>query len=363
MSLIQRVLNKSVRQDSQLARAQLAEQVREYGTGTPLYVLGANTDSERWIAHLNVQAVVDDFKTLPAQFGGRDIIRMCDIPDGALVINCVTNSRPSTAMRRLKELTGADLYFGADLKAVLGDALLEYKFVADSQRSLQENADEWQRLYEALFDAESRSTLEDVLAYRLTGDPRILGTYSYRPTEQYFEGFLGLRAEVFVDGGAFDGETTQLFASKYPDYLAAHVFEPDELNFQGVRDRLKEQDRLVFHEVGLSSEKAQLSFQLGEGSASVITASGEHTINVDTIDTLVPAATFIKLDLEGWELNALKGAQQTIIQNKPKLAVGAYHSPDDFLKIFDWVTKSRDDYRVALRHYTESWTESVLYFY
>ena len=114
--------------------------------------------------------------------------------------------------------------------------------------------------------------------------------------------------------------------------------------------------------MGLSSEKAQLNFQLGEGSASVINELGDYKIAVDTIDALAPAATFIKLDLEGWELNALTGARQTIIQNKPKLAVGAYHAPDDFLKIFDWVTSQRDDYRMALRHYTESWTESVHFY-
>lgn len=363
MSLIQRVLDKSFRHDSQVARAELAAQLCPDGARTPLFVLGANSDSEQWIPQLNVQAVIDDFVALPAEFAGRDIIRMSDVPDGALVINCVTNSKPNTAMRRLHEMTSAHLFFGSDLRAVLGDALAEYKFVSATQLSLKENATEWERLYEALIDEESRSILEDILAYRLTGDPRILHAYSYRPDEQYFEEFLSLGSEIFVDGGAFDGETTQLFASKCPDYTAAHVFEPDALNFRRARDRLDSLDRVICHEVGLSSEKAQLNFQLGEGSASVINELGDYKIAVDTIDALAPAATFIKLDLEGWELNALTGARQTIIQNKPKLAVGAYHAPDDFLKIFDWVTSQRDDYRMALRHYTESWTESVLYFY
>ena len=205
--------------------------------------------------------------------------------------------------------------------------------------------------------------LEDIVAYRLSGDPRTLRSHSYRPEEQYFEDFLDLSDDIFVDGGAFDGETTELFLTKYPGCRAVHLFEPDPENFKRSMTRLDGMPRVVFHPVGLSDLPGELRFQVGDGSASVVNETGDITIAVDTIDRLAPDATFIKLDLEGWELNALMGAESTILRNKPKLAIGAYHHPDDFLKIYRWVTTLRPDYRVSVRHYTESWTETVLYFY
>ena len=165
----------------------------------------------------------------------------------------------------------------------------------------------------------------------------------------------------FVDGGAFDGETTELLLSKYPECRAVHLLSQIP-SFGRSMNRLDGISRVVFHPVGLSGS-LQALFQVGDGSASVVAETGDMNILVDTIDRLAPDATFIKLDLEGWELKALMGAESTIIKNKPKLAIGAYHHPDDFLKIYSRVKTLRPDYQVSVRHYTESWTETVLYFY
>ena len=363
MSLAERVTLKSAREDTLAAKTQLSGLLKETGLKTPLYLLGANKDSGSWVSALCVQGVIDDFAELPATFHGANVIRLGDVPGDSVIINCVTNSKPLTAMRRLSEKTSAQIYFAADLTAAFPDALPMFEFIRSSRESFSKRAGDWEKLYAALDDDTSRSTLEDIVAYRLTGDPRVLSNYRYRPSEQYFETFLALQSEVFVDGGAFDGETTELFAHNFPLYQQVHLFEPDPVNFEQSRTRLGNLRDVSFHPVGLSDEAGDLRFKVGGGSASVVDQAGEHIIPVDTIDALASDATFIKLDLEGWELSALKGARSTIIKNKPKLAIGAYHSPDDFLEIFDWVCTLRPDYRVALRHYTESWTETVLYFY
>ena len=363
MSLAERATLKSVREDTSAARSQLAGSLKETGLKAPLYLFGANKDSEAWMSALCVQGVIDDFAELPATFHGVDVIRLSDVPEDSVIINCVTNSKPLTAMRRLSERTSAQIYFAADLAAAFPDALPMFEFMRSSRESFSKRADDWEKLYAALDDDTSRATLEDIVAYRFTGDPRVLSNYRYRPHEQYFESFLALQSEVFVDGGAFDGETTELFAENFPQYQHVHLFEPDPVNFERSRTRLADLRDISFHPVGLSDARGDLRFKVGGGSASVVDEAGDHTISVNTIDAKAGNATFIKLDLEGWELAALKGARSTIINNKPKIAVGAYHSPDDFLKIFDWVCTVRPDYRVALRHYTESWTETVLYFY
>jgi FkbM family methyltransferase len=174
---------------------------------------------------------------------------------------------------------------------------------------------------------------------------------------------LSIKTEVFVDGGGCKGETTQLFASLFPDYQRIDIFEPDERNIVDAGALVSQIPRSCFHPIGLSDVSGTLYFDSGQGSASSVSEEGDVAISVDALDNVLLDATFIKLDLEGWELHALKGSEQNIRANKPKLAIGAYHRPHDFLDISDWVLGVRPDYRVALRHYTESWTESVLYFY
>ena len=164
-------------------------------------------------------------------------------------------------------------------------------------------------------------------------------------------------------GGGCKGETTLLFANLYPDYHRIEIFEPDIANIREAASLAETLPRTNFHALGLSGSPGTLYFDSGRGSASSVSATGDVAIRVESLDNLVPDATFIKLDLEGWELPALKGARKSLINNKPKLAIGAYHSPLDFLEISDWVIKTNPSYQLALRHYTESWTESVLYCY
>ncbi|WP_425281358.1 FkbM family methyltransferase [Pectobacterium odoriferum] len=68
------------------------------------------------------------------------------------------------------------------------------------------------------------------------------------------------------------------------------------------------------------------------------------------------------MDIEGYEINALKGAKETILRFHPKLAICAYHKVDDFFTIPELVLSYRNDYKVYMRHYTEGLLETVYYF-
>ena len=71
--------------------------------------------------------------------------------------------------------------------------------------------------------------------------------------------------------------------------------------------------------------------------------------------------TFIKLDVEGAEYEALLGAQNTIKKNRPKLAISIYHKPQDIFELPELIMSIRDDYRMYLRHYQLSPNETILY--
>jgi FkbM family methyltransferase len=140
--------------------------------------------------------------------------------------------------------------------------------------------------------------------------------------EQYFEDFLDLREEVFVDAGGFDGDTTEQFCRRVPDYRRVHFFEPSPINMARARQRLAAFPRIDFRQVGVSDVAGTLQFDPGAGSASAVSAAGTQTIEVDRLDDLVEGpVSFLKMDLEGWELHALRGAARTIRQQRPKLAI------------------------------------------
>lgn len=69
----------------------------------------------------------------------------------------------------------------------------------------------------------------------------------------------------------------------------------------------------------------------------------------------------IKMDLEGAELHALQGAEQTIRRYRPKLAVSIYHNPEDIWEIPELILKLHPDYRLYLRHYSIAAAETVVY--
>ena len=70
---------------------------------------------------------------------------------------------------------------------------------------------------------------------------------------------------------------------------------------------------------------------------------------------------FIKMDVEGFELNALRGAARTMEKHRPKLAISLYHKPQDFFEIPIYLKDVFPFYRLYLEHYTIFGEETVLY--
>lgn len=71
--------------------------------------------------------------------------------------------------------------------------------------------------------------------------------------------------------------------------------------------------------------------------------------------------TFIKMDVEGAELSALKGAKKLIAKNHPKLAICLYHKPEDIYDIPIFIKQLDSSYKLYIRHYSNYITETVLY--
>jgi len=328
------------------------------------YLFGRNEHSEALSKVIEIDGFVDDYAKQGTIWHGKPVVNSSNVPKQAIVVNCSMCNMPVTAINKIKNLNVSGGLAYSDLNIALPDLIPLPNFVADTRTDFQQNRSKWEAISSALADDQSRKVLDDILGFRLTGDCTSMASYAFRPREQYFEDFLELgRRDVFVDAGGYDGDTTEEFCRRYPDYEKIYLFEPSSNNLNKAQTRLKDFRDIKFVQLGLSDTEGKLQFNAEGGSASCVSSSGTCQINVTTIDRYIDEkVTFIKMDLEGWEIKALQGAMSHLVDDFPALAIAVYHNASDFWQIFEYVKNIHKDYKVYLRHYTEGWSETVMYF-
>ena len=176
--------------------------------------------------------------------------------------------------------------------------------------------------------------------------------------------------EVFVDCGAFDGDTSIEFKKWCKEnYKHIYAFEPDEDNNSLCKQNLDEdihKGKCTVFNKGTWSKETILEFSKNSDEASHICEGGTEKIGVLSLDAELfykknEKVTFIKMDIEGAELETLKGASRIITEQKPKLAVCVYHKPEDIFTIPEYLRTLNPDYKFYLRHYTFAAWDTVLY--
>jgi len=190
---------------------------------------------------------------------------------------------------------------------------------------------------------------------------------------QYFE-FPSLfrRGTAFVDGGCLDCRTSFLFAEWCEnEYSRIYAFEPDLVSYSICEKNLVARGIRDFHLIraGLSDRKGEALFYSGLYGCSHIaedSGKGERgmaAVPVTTIDGTVGESEigFIKLDIEGSEYVALRGAEKVILRDRPLLAVSVYHRPGDMPVIMDYLHYLVPEYRFWQRHYSIGIADTVLY--
>jgi FkbM family methyltransferase len=329
-----------------------------------IYALGKNQHTLKLLNAVNLTGVIDDFETSVNEWHGIPIVKGSDVPEGSVVINCSMSISPLVADERIRSIPGARVLPYAHLLADPGLNIELPDFVDDARRELHVNLEKYEHVFSLLQDEVSRDTFNRLLAYRLTADYSYMKGFSVRFREQYFEGFLGrLDGCVFADCGGYDGDTTEEFISRYPAYGSVLLIEPSEKNMERAKQRLCNARDIAFVPLGVSDAAEILTFNPDAGSASSISKEGSVTIQATTLDAFSDhKISFIKMDLEGWELKALQGAKRQIVENRPILAIAVYHSLADFWKIPEYIRSLSQEYRIYLRHYTQGWSETVMYF-
>ena len=225
----------------------------------------------------------------------------------------------------------------------------------------------------SLEDELSQHTLECVLKGRISGDFSYFSACAVG-NQYYPNGIIKFSDhELVVELGSFDGTTLRDFIERCPKYYCVYCFEP-ELRLQPYLEMIrmeeeKKGNRIVLVPKGAWDCEDTLQFYIDDsltGSSTLAMNYGRREaveIETITIDKLIhEPITYIKMDIEGVELRALRGAVNQITTYRPKLAICVYHKTNDLLDIWNYLRKIVPGYRFYLRHHEKNnGTETVLY--
>ena len=220
-----------------------------------------------------------------------------------------------------------------------------------------------------LCDKKSKDIYLSMIKFRCTHDTRKLPHYSL--DDSYFvNGIVPCQKNsVFVDCGAFTGDTVKSFIKHNNGmYDKIICFEPDKNNYNSLVKNTSELKNIYTYCSGVWSEETTLSFYENSGASSKVVNAYDSEINivkipVKAIDSMniCNDATFIKMDIEGAELEALKGAEQTIRKNRPILTICIYHSDEDMIRIPQYLYNLGLDYRFYIRQHGFDEFDTVMY--
>lgn len=216
-------------------------------------------------------------------------------------------------------------------------------------------------LKQILSDERSKEIVEVILDKRKKMD---IDYSAIEEDNQYFvEGIMKREKDaVLIDGGAYDGKTIdEMIAFQHNEFKRIYSFEMDKFNFEKISG-LKYDDRVRLLNYGLWSEETICSYDANTTSSS-LGEGGDYTAQCVALDSVCKdeKVTFIKMDIEGAETNALIGAESIIKRDKPQLAICLYHNSDDIWEIPLMLNKWVPEYKMYIRHHSETFTETVLY--
>ena len=226
-----------------------------------------------------------------------------------------------------------------------------------------------------LLDKKSLQLYQSIVKFRKTLNPAYLPSLSdeiqYFPENIFGKNLERLeKVETFIDLGAFVGDTA-VFATEILKNLKNYfAFELDISNFSKLRNTLnllkqrKKEVNFVALPVGGFSELECVKLSSVGPSSAINSEEGKILGLVANLDSIFInfKVDFVKMDIEGAELEALKGMNRIIKEHKPILAISIYHSNRDLVEIPKYLIENYGDiYNIHIRIHGELTLETVLY--
>ncbi|MEW9080440.1 FkbM family methyltransferase [Terrisporobacter glycolicus] len=221
-------------------------------------------------------------------------------------------------------------------------------------KDLKNNLNEYKWVYDNLDDKKSKETFLNLMRYRLTTDNNFITEAYDDKYPQYFDKDIikCTEDEVYLDCGSFTGDTIEAYISNYGKYKMIYGYEPEDANYNKCISNIKKYENVNVRKKGVSTKSNRVYYQVDGGASTISTNETGSYIDVVSLDEdVIENVTFIKMDVECEEINALLGCQKHIKEDKPKLAIAIYHVVSDIWEIPKLIKLINPNYKLYIRHY------------
>lgn len=320
-------------------------------SGHPLFIFGAGEFTKKvtlaMLADANVLGVVDNNPKLWGE--GIDGYRVYS-PDEALAMN----KRAVFVISLLDAVAVGQIISQCSEMGVSAIHWTVCDMRSDPRRyaeNIEETTDAAKGL-DVWEDTESKEVYRAFVRFRSAFEYDYLPALAIGPT--YFPDFLpAWEYRDFADLGAFNGDTLLSFlAITGGEFQNYYAFEPVATFVPELLAAAADDPRIHIIPAAVSSTSGIVRMHVGVGSPQ-ISELGELEVNQTTLDRELEGKdiTYIKMDIEGAELDALRGANRIIRDQRPILAISVYHHTADIWRIPEYILNLGFGYRLRLRHH------------
>lgn len=234
----------------------------------------------------------------------------------------------------------------------------------------EKDIDKINKVREIFLDEKSKNIFDKQIKHRLGENYKILEKPDYGVT-QYLPKDVPINKQNinFMDLGAYNGDTLISFINNGVTFNKIIAFEPDINNYKELAENLYNlksnsdiKEYFIFP-VGTSNTIELSLFNENSNESSNYSLSGKISIPIVAIDKIIMGfkPTYIKMDIEGFEMNTILGLKRTILEYKPTLAISVYHLPQDLYEIPLFINENFENYDLYLRVYGSHCFDTILY--
>ena len=239
----------------------------------------------------------------------------------------------------------------------LDEAGEDFDIFKKKAQIFKEKREDFVWLYDSLKDYKSKAVLLSILNNYYNFDLNGLNLVADKIYKHYFD--LDLlpfcKNEVFVDVGAYTGDTVLDYIASYGmSYNKIYCYEITESMVLYMKNNFSNLPNVEIRNLAVAEKASKLYLDANSTSASAnrVKEAGVDAVNAVSLDEdIKEKISMIKMDIEGGEISAIKGAKEHIKNDLPKLFISVYHSNDDIITIPKLIRSYTDKYDFYLRYY------------